>query len=495
MLHKSRLYFSLNFLPFGNCFSHRLRYNVGNREKEDFVLASNHSMDLTTGSVPKKLIVFAMPVLLSNLLQQLYNAADVIVVGRFATDGETALAAVGSTGAITLLLLNIFIGLSIGANIVCSNLYGARKKQSLSNAMHASILLALLCGVGIGVIGVVFARPLLKLMSVKDPILDSATVYMQIFFCGAPFSLLYNFGSAIMRAFGDTRRPMYILAATGVINVGVNLLLVIVFRMDVAGVALATIISQFVSAVIVLAILLSPRGEYKLQLRKLRFHREAVGKIVSLGVPCGMNGIVFSVSNVLIQSTINTFSPAVIAGNTTGSNITDFVYLIINSLCTANVSFAGQCYGAKKYHRIDKLLVSSMVISTVGTLLMALGLTFFSTPVISLYSTEPDIMAAALTKVLILSWPYFLCGIGEMFIGCLRGIGQSTVPTVLNLGCICVPRIIWVTVFFPMIPQPWFLYLCFPISWAISAVAQGIFYRHCRRQLTEREALTNEPAQ
>ena len=446
-------------------------------------MASSHSMDLTKGSVFKQLIIFAIPVLLSNLLQQLYNAADVIVVGRFAANGETALAAVGSTGAITLLLLNLFNGLAIGANIVCSNLFGARKRAALSDAMHTSVLLAVVSGVSISIIGVIFARPLLQLMSCREEIIDQATLYMQIFFCGAPFSLLYNFGAGILRAFGDTRRPMYILATTGLVNVGLNLFFVVVLHLDVAGVALATIVAQFLSAVMVLLLLFSPRGEYKMQLRKLRFHKQAISKVIAMGIPCGMNGMVFNIANVTIQSSINTFSPAVVAGNTVGSNVTDFIYLIMSAFYTANVSFAGQCYGAKQYKRIDRLLVTSIIISCVGSLAATGIATIFSEELFSLYNTEPAVIQAATSKLLILGWTYYLCGISEMAIGCMRGMGRSTMPTLLNAFCICAPRLLWVWFIFPLNPVPKLLYICFPVSWGISAVVQVVYYLHCRKKL------------
>jgi len=444
-------------------------------------LKKNHTMDLTSGSVVKKLLLFALPILGSNLLQQLYNTADMIVVGQFA--GDNTLAAVGATGSITILILNLFLGLSTGANIICSNLYGERNKDGLSRCMHTSLLVAMICGVFLSVAGYFLSRPLLELTACPEKVIDQATLYMQIYFAGSPASMLYNFGSAILRAHGDTKRPMIILMISGLVNVGLNLLLVIVFHMDVAGVAIATVVSQLVSAVIVLWILFNPREEYGMRIQSLKIHGAELRKLISIGVPCGMNGIVFSFSNVILQSSVNSLGELVVAGAASSSKISDIVFMFLTSAYHACVSFAGQCYGAKKYKRIDELLVKSILLSSGTIACVAVLLTIFPEAALSLFSSNPEVISAAKPMLILFAWSYVLYAIPECTIGCIRGVGSSTVPTIMNAFCICVPRILWNYFFFPMNPTIGWLYVCFPISYAICSVAQLSYYHRCRKRM------------
>jgi putative MATE family efflux protein len=284
---------------------------------------AKHTMDLTTGSVTKKLLIFTMPILASNLLQQFYNAADTVVVGKFASD--TALAAVGSTGSLTALILSLFIGLTAGTNVACANHYGARNREKLRKCMHTSILLGVICGIGLAIVGFALARPLQFMMGSPDNVIDQATLYVRIYFCGVPASLIYNFAAAILRAHGDTKRPMIILALSGVVNVLLNLLFVIVFHMDVAGVALATIISQYLSMVAVLYLLYDPKGECAMQKSEMQLDKAAILEVVRIGVPSGVNSALFSLSNVIVQSTINSFGDIIMAGNAASGSIGGFV--------------------------------------------------------------------------------------------------------------------------------------------------------------------------
>ncbi len=452
-------------------------------------MAAKHSMDLTQGSVLKKLLLFALPVLATNLLQQLYSAADVIVVGKFA--GSTALAAVGSTGAVTTLLLNVFLGLAIGANVVCANLYGARQKEALSRCMHTSVLLALIGGLALAVLGIAFARPLLKLMNSPDNVIDQAAKYMRIYFCGAPASLLYNFGAGILRAHGDTKRPMVILSLSGIVNVALNLVLVVCLHWDVAGVAVATVVSQVLSAAGILWILFDPKDEFKLQLRKIRFYAKPLRMIVGTGIPCGLNGVVFSLSNVILQSTVNTFGDVIIAGAAAASNITNFVFQFLSAFYTASVSFAGQNFGAKQYKRIDQLLVKGIISCATLVFLSAVLLSIFPKPVLQLYADDPNVVSAAIPLTLILCWAYILYVIPEVTVGCLRGIGKSSVSTFLNIFCICAPRIVWIYVIFPLNPTMQMLYLCYPMSYVICAAAQLGYYLRCRKRLLKPAVTTS----
>lgn len=446
-------------------------------------MSSRHSMDLTEGSVLLKLLKFVFPLILTNLLQQCYSAADVIVVGKFA--GSAALAAVGSTGSITTLLLNLFNGLAVAANVICANFYGAKKREELNNCMHTSVLLAFVGGIALTAIGVLFAKPLLTMMNSPANVIDLAARYMRIYFCGVPASLVYNFGAGILRAYGDTKRPMYILSATGIVNVLLNLVLVIFFDMSVAGVAIATIVSQILSAIAIVVILFNPRGEYQMKLKLLRFHGHQLKKLVRIGIPCGFNGIVFSISNVILQSTVNTFGDIVVAGASAAGSVNNFVYVFLASFYTACVSFAGQNFGAKKYRRIDMLLARSMVACVSMIVAAATLVTAFSDFLLKLYTNDLAVVEAGRPIMEMICWSYALYAVPEVCTGCLRGMGESTAPTLLNVFCICGLRFIWIFLVFPLNPAVPMLYLCYPISYALCGAAQYIYYRRCRRRYQE----------
>jgi len=310
-------------------------------------------LDMTSGPVIGKLLTFVLPVLASNLLQHLYSAADRAIVGRVAVNGDFALAAVGSTGPAITLILNLFMGFALGANVICSNLRGAAKTKELRRAMHTSILLAAVCGVFLTIVGVLLAKPFLQLMQSPESVIESATLYMRIYFVGVPFSLLLNFGSSILRAHGDSKRPMLILAVSGLVNVGLNLVFVVFFGMDVDGVAWATVISQVIAAVCVLRILFKPDGDYGLNLKELKIHHREMTDIARMGIPAGLNGALFSISNVIIQSSVNSLGDIVMAGSAAAEGITGLTYQILAAFYTACINFGGQCYGAGKYKRID----------------------------------------------------------------------------------------------------------------------------------------------
>lgn len=442
---------------------------------------AKHTMDLTTGSVTKKLLIFTLPILASNLLQQFYNAADTVVVGKFASD--TALAAVGSTGSLITLILSLFTGLTAGTNVACANHYGARNQEKLRNCMHTSILLGVICGIGLAIVGFALARPLQVMMGSPDNVIDQATLYVRIYFCGVPASLIYNFAAAILRAHGDTKRPMIILALSGVVNVLLNLLFVIVFHMDVAGVALATIISQYLSMAAALYLLYDPKDDCAMQKSEMRLDKEAVLEVVRIGVPSGINGALFSLSNVILQSTINSFGDVIMASNAAASSITGFVYFFAASFGIANVSFAGQCYGAKKYKRIDQLMVASTVGAIVGVCAASLLVTLMPRIFLGLYSSNPEVIDNGVEKMILLSWGYILYAVAENAAGCLRGMGNSTMPTILNICGICLPRVVWIYCIFPLYPTYFMLNICYPVSWLISMVLQVWYYLHTRRKL------------
>lgn len=444
-------------------------------------MKKQHSMDLTTGSLVKKLLIFAFPILVSNVLQQFYNTADMIVVGRFV--GDDALAAVGATGELSVLIINLFFGLSVGANIICSNLFGARNKEGLSKAMHNAITVAVISGLCMGVIGFFLARTALGWTGCPGDIIGSATLYMQIYFCGSPASMLYNFGSAILRAHGDTKRPMLILVISGLVNVGLNLFLVIVCHMGISGVAIATVASQIVSAVMVLWILFAPKEGYCLQVKLLKIHRDELIKLIRIGVPCGINGVVFNFSNVILQTSVNSLGKIAMAGVTASSRITNMVYAILSSTYSACVSFAGQCYGAKNYKRISQLWGKSIALSAGFIAVIAVALTVFSDTALSLFTSNPEVIGAARPMLILFAWSYAFYTIPECTVGCLRGMGESIIPTAMNIFCICGPRLVWNYVFFPMRPSIGWLYVCFPISYVVCAIAQVGYFLYRRKHL------------
>lgn len=447
-------------------------------------MASSKTVDLTKGNVTGKLFLFALPLLMTYLLQHFYTVADRVVVGQFAQNGEAALAAVGATSSATNLFLGLFSGLAIGANIICANLRGAKKGKELSQAMHTAILLAAICGTFIAIFGVLLAKPMLRLMGTPEDVLDKAALYMSLYLAGAPASVVYNFGAGILRAHGDTKRPMYILSLSGLVNVGLNLLFVVVCKRDVDGVAIATVMSQVCSAAAVLLILFSPKGDYKLQLKQLRLHKQHLFTIIKVGVPCGLNGMVFSLSNVILQSSLNSFnSMVIIAGKTAALDISTILYQVVASFYSACVSFSGQCYGAGEYKRIDQLFVRSMVLTWCILLPLATVCTIFPRPLLSIFNSNPQVIESGVGVLLINCWGYMIYTVSEVGLGCLRGMRRSAGPTFMNLLAICVPRLIWVFVFFPMHRTVEFLYLCYPISWLISAVLQTVYYLHCRKKM------------
>lgn len=450
--------------------------------------SSRNKMDLTQGSVLKNLLIFAIPIILTNILQQLYHAADMIVVGNFSEDSTASLAAVGATTSITALCLNLFVGLAVGANVICARLYGAKKDEDLRRAMHTSVLLAALCGIGIAVFGVLCSRTLLQWTGAPADVIDEATLYMQIIFLGQPGSIVYNFGAGILRAHGDTKRPMYILMTSGLINVLLNLLFVIAFHLDAAGVALATVTSYYLSATAVLWILFSPKGEFRLRIPELRLGGE-VRSIAGVGIPSGLNSMLFSLSNVIIVVALNSLGGAVLAGNSAAHNVDAMLYQILVAFYTACISFVGQNCGAKRYDRVDKLWKTALLVSFLFFLIFDALLCLFSEQVMHLFSQDPEVIRLGALRICVLCGAYAIYVFPEISIGCVRGMGKSVLPSALNVVCICVPRIIWVMFVFSGLKNGdayhdyGLLLWCYPISWALSGIAQVICYRYYRKRL------------
>ena len=409
-------------------------------------MKKSYEINMCEGPILGKVLIFSIPLMLSGILQLLFNAADVIVVGRFA--GSQSLAAVGSTSALINLLINVFMGFSVGVNVLVARYYGGRKERDVSETVHTAVTLSLVCGLILVAVGLALTRPLLELMGTPDDVIDKAVLYMQIYFIGMPANMLYNFGSAILRAVGDTKRPLYYLSAAGVVNVILNLISVIIFHMDVAGVALATIISQIISAVCVLRCLMRHESCLKIRLGELKIHKEKLMGIVKVGLPAGMQGAIFSISNVLIQSSVNSFGSIAMAGNTAAQNIEGFIYNAMVAVYQANLSFTSQNYGAGKFSRINRIMficigVVSVVGFSIGVLAYGAG-----TSLLSIYSSDPEVIAYGMTRLQIIGLTYFTCGIMDTMVGSIRGIGYSVLPMLVSLTGACLFRIIWIFTIF-----------------------------------------------
>lgn len=445
--------------------------------------AARYEMDMTQGPIMMNMIRFSIPLMFSSVLQLLYNAADMVVVGRFA--GSTALAAVGATGAITSLLINLFMGLSVGASVTVAQHYGANRYKDVTESVHTTVALSLLGGVVIGLMGILLARPLLTAMGTPEDVLDLAVLYMAIYFAGMPANLTYNFCAAILRAVGDTKRPLYYLTIAGVINVVLNLVFVIVFHMSVAGVALATIISQVVSMVLVVICLIRTDGAIHLNLKKLRLHGSKVLQIARVGIPAGLQSSMFSISNTLIQSSINSFGSAAMAGNTAAGNIESFVSTPLAAFHQAAMSFTSQNYGARKPERLGRIAAcGSFLVVSIG-LVMGLLATLFGRPLLSIYATEAAVIDWGLTRMKIMTTLCFVGSVGEIFVAGLRGTGNSLFPMLMSILCICVYRVVWIYTAFAAWPTPEVLYASYPISWALASCVHFVTFLIHKRKVVK----------
>ena len=440
-----------------------------------------YSIDMVSGPLAGKLLVFALPLMLSSLLQLLFNAADVVVVGRFA--GKEALAAVGSTSSLINLLVNLFVGFSVGSNVTVARDLGAGREDDVRRSVHTAITLSLVSGLLLMVLGTTLAHQLLIWTSSPADVIGLATIYLRIYFCGMPANMLYNFGAAILRAQGDTRRPLYFLAIAGVTNVALNLVFVIVLHMSVAGVALATIISQYISAALVLLCLVRDQGLLHLELKNLGLDKRVVRRILQVGLPAGFQGILFSLSNVVIQSSINSFnSTAIVAGSSASSNIEGFVYAAMNAFYQTTLTFASQNYGAGECRRVDRtlLLCQGYVLAT-GLVLGNL-VAHFGHALASIYAPgEEEVIAQVIIRLGYVCRLYFLCGVMDTMVGVLRGLGYSVVPMVVSMVGVCGVRLLWVATVFQINRMPEVLYLSYPVTWTITAAIHILFFLFIRK--------------
>ena len=443
--------------------------------------SNKYEIDMCNGSIMDKLVSFALPLMLSGILQLMFNAVDIIVVGRFS--GSEALAAVGSTTALINVFTNLFIGISLGANVLAARFFAAGRKEEMSETVHTSITLALISGILMAFVGLVFSKGALELMGTPEDVIGLSTLYMQIYFMGMPFFMLYNYGAAILRAVGDTKRPLYFLIIAGVINAGLNMVLVIVFGLGVAGVGIATVFSQMVSCVLVLTCLCRTEGSYKLSFSKLSMKGYYLKQIFQVGIPAGIQSTVINFSNALLQSSVNSFGSTAMAGYTAANNILGFLYVSINSVTQACMSFTSQNFGVGKYKRMDRVLIDCMILSVGAALVLGCGAYFFGAEILQIYTEEADVIQCGVEILSITTVPYFLCGIMDLFPGALRGMGYSAVPMVLSIIGTVGMRVLWIFAFFSQHRSLYFLFISYPASWIATIVMQVVCYyfvrKHC----------------
>ena len=439
---------------------------------------------MTNGPLVSKIIRFAIPLALSGILQLLFNAADIVVAGRFA--GSQALAAVGSTGALINLIVNLFIGLSIGVNVLVARYYGGGNRKDLYETVHTAVLISVISGVALIFIGIGLSQPLLELMGTPDDVINQSVLYMRIYFVGMPVMMLYNFGAAILRAVGDTQRPLYFLLLAGVVNVFLNLFFVIVLHMGVAGVATATVISQCISAGLVLFCLVKSDTVYRVNLKELKVYKDKLLQMVKIGVPAGIQSATFSVSNVLIQSSINSFGSIAMAGSTAASNIEGFVWTAMDAFTQSTLSFTGQNFGAKKFHRITKVVWYNLGLVTLVGLVLGIGAYVGGPWLLQIYSTDPEVISYGLERMLLVCAPYAICGVMNVMVGAMRGLGSSLTPMMASIFGVCVLRVVWIYTVFPLDRTFFMLFLSYPVTWLATGLIEVVCFYFIRKRAIAR---------
>ena len=440
---------------------------------------SGHGIDMLNGPLLPRILLFALPLALSSILQLLFNAADVVVLGRFV--GPDALAAVGSTASLINLLVNLFVGLSVGVNVLVARNYAKGDEAEVQDIVHTSVTVSVLSGILLIFVGYFFSGPMLLLMGSPENVLPMSVTYLRIYFAGMPFILLYDFGAAILRAIGDTRRPLYYLLFAGVLNVFLNLFFVLVCNMGVAGVAIATSVSNMASSLLVARALMREESALRLHLRRLKVDLQVLKKIFTIGLPAGIQGCIFSVSNVLIQSSVNSFGYIVMAGSTASNNLEGFVYQAMNAVYQANLSFTSQNIGAGRYSRINRILYTCLfVVTAIGA---GMGILFcvFGTPLLGIYSTEPEVIKAGLVRLYFICGTYFLCGWMDVLVGSMRGMGYAILPMIVSLIGACGLRILWIMTVFAGHHTMDVLFLSYPVSWIVTGLVHYICFRRLRK--------------
>lgn len=436
---------------------------------------------MCNGSIMDKLVSFALPLMLSGILQLMFNAVDIVVVGRFS--GSQALAAVGSTTALINMFTNLFIGVSLGTNVLAARYFATGKAREMSETVHTSLTFALISGGVMVFVGLFFSRFALVLMGTPSDVIEQSTLYMRIYFVGMPFFMLYNYGAAVLRAVGDTKRPLLFLIISGVVNAGLNMVLVIVFDLSVAGVAIATVISQMISCVLVLRCLYRSEGSYQFRFSKLTMKGCYLRQIFQVGIPAGIQSTVINFSNVLLQSSVNSFGSVAMAGYTAANNILGFLYVAVNSITQACMSFTSQNYGVKKYKRMDSILVDCIILSVGISLVLGGGAYLFGPEILKIYTSEPEVVSCGMEILAYTTVTYFLCGLMDLLPGPMRGMGYSAVPMILAIIGTVGTRIVWIFLLFPHNRTLAFLFLSYPVSWIFSILLQGICFYFVRKKV------------
>ena len=442
---------------------------------------NKYEIDMCNGTLMDKLISFSLPLMLSGILQLLFNAVDIIVVGRFT--GSQALAAVGSTTALINIFTNLFIGISLGANVLAARFYASGKEKEMSETVHTSITLALISGLVMALAGVLLARFALNLMGTPNDVIDQSVLYMRIYFLGMPFFMLYNYGAAILRAVGDTKRPLFFLVISGMTNAVLNLVLVVVFHMGVAGVAIGTIVSQLISSILVLRCLYTSNTSYRLYFSKLGIKTQYLKQIFQVGIPAGIQSTVINLSNALLQSSVNSFGSVAMAGYTAANNIFGFLYMSVNAVTQSCMSFTSQNYGVKKLKRMDRVLLDCMILSVGVTLTLGCGAYFFGPELLKIYTSDADVIRCGVEVLAFTTVPYFCCGIMDLLPGALRGMGYSGVPMILSIIGTVGTRIVWIFGLFPAHRSLSFLFISYPVSWILTILMQAVCFCFVRKHV------------
>ena len=436
---------------------------------------------MCNGTLMDKLISFSLPLMLSGILQLLFNAVDIIVVGRFT--GSQALATVGSSTALINIFTNLFIGISLGANVLAARFYASGKEKEMSETVHTSITLALISGLVMALAGVLLARFALNLKGTPNDVIDQSVLYMRIYFLGMPFFMLYNYGAAILRAVGDTKRPLFFLVISGMTNAVLNLVLVIVFHMGVAGVAIGTIVSQLISSILVLRCLYTSNTSYRLYFSKLGIKTQYLKQIFQVGIPAGIQSTVINLSNALLQSSVNSFGSVAMAGYTAANNIFGFLYMSVNAVTQSCMSFTSQNYGVKKLKRMDRVLLDCMILSVGVTLTLGCGAYFFGPELLKIYTSDADVIRCGVEVLAFTTVPYFCCGIMDLLPGALRGMGYSGVPMILSIIGTVGTRIVWIFGLFPAHRSLSFLFISYPVSWILTILMQAVCFCFVRKHV------------
>lgn len=445
---------------------------------------NKYEIDMCNGSIMDKLVSFALPLMLSGILQLMFNAVDIIVVGRFA--GSQALAAVGSTTALINMFVNLFMGISLGTNVLAARFFAAGKERQMSETVHTSIAFAAISGIVMVFVGVFFSKFALELMATPADVIEQSTLYMRIYFLGMPFFMLYNYGAAILRAVGDTKRPLIFLIISGVINAVLNMILVIVFHLAVAGVAIATVFSQMISCILVLRCLYRSEGSYQFRFSKLMLKGYYLKQIFQVGVPAGIQSTVINFSNVLLQSSVNSFGSIAMAGYTAANNILGFLFVSVNSVTQACMSFTSQNYGVRKWKRMDKILVDCMALSMIVALVLGGGSYIFGSGILRIYTENEEVIRCGMEILSYTTITYFLCGLMDLFPGAMRGMGFSAAPMLLSIVGTVGTRIVWIFGIFPRFRSLSVLFISYPVSWILTIAMQVVCFFIVRRKVHEK---------